>query len=497
MNAHRNEPSRVTLIRNWMGIAGAALAIGSLFVVLCLIVFDFLKGFSLPYMGLLTYLIIPQFIWIGLMLMGLGLWQESRRRKRTGGPSPLPHLDLNNPRHRRNLSLAVAAGFVFMLATAFGSFRAYQVTESVSFCGALCHTVMKPEYTTYQNSPHAKVRCTACHIGPGASWFVRSKISGLYQVYAVLTNSYPRPIPVPVQNLRPARETCEECHWPEKFYGAAERTHTHFLSAKENPRWTVRLLVKVGGANPTHGPVGGIHWHMIVANRIEYIPADETRQTIPWVRLTNRKEGRVTVYESKDNPLAANQKNRAVRVLDCIDCHNRPTHIFQSPDQSLDLALWLNRIDPSIPSIKMNAARALAEKSSALTTQDQMLQKIAEKLGRQYADYKDRPKIEQAILATQGIYRDNFFPKMKTNWQARPDNIGHQLFPGCFRCHDGRHVNNKGESISHSCDACHTIIAQGKEPEQTAVSLKGLKFDHPGGEIPEGILCNECHTGVP
>jgi hypothetical protein len=496
MNEQRNQHSGSGLIRNWMGIAGAALATGSLFAVLCLIAFDFLKGFRRPYMGLLTYLIIPGFIWIGLLLMGLGLWQDRHRRKRPAGPPSLLRIDLNNPRHRRNLSLAIGAGFIFVLATAFGSFRGYQVTESVRFCGALCHTVMKPEYTTYQNSPHARVRCTACHIGPGASWFVRSKISGLYQVYAVLTNSYPRPIPVPVENLRPARETCEECHWPEKFYGAVERAYTHFLPAKENPAWKILLLVKVGGANPTHGPVGGIHWHMVVDNRIEYVPADESRQSISWVRLTNRKTGRVTVYESKDNPLPTNQKNRAVRVLDCIDCHNRPTHIFYSPDQALDIALWLNRIDPSIPSIKVNAARTLVE-SAASSSQTQGLQQIAEKLGKEYAGYKDRQKIERAISETQNIFRNNFFPDVKTTWKARPDNIGHRIWPGCFRCHDGRHVSERGDSITHDCDACHTILAQGQEPEQTAVNLNGLKFDHPGGEIPEGILCNDCHSGAP
>jgi hypothetical protein len=496
MNERGNQHSGFTLIRNLMGIVGATLAIGSLFAFLCLIALDFLKGFTLPYIGLLTYLILPGFIWAGLMLMGLGLWQDRRRKRRMAGPPSLPRIDLNKPRHRRMLNLAVAAGFVFVLITAFGSYRGYEVTESVRFCGALCHTVMKPEYTTYQNSPHARVRCTACHIGPGASWFVRSKISGLYQVYAVLTNSYPRPIAVPVKNLRPARETCEECHWPEKFYGAVEREQIHFLPAKENPRWTIRLLVKVGGANPSHGPVGGIHWHMIVAHRIEYIPTDETRQSISSIRLTNRETGRVTVYESKDNPLPSNPKNRAVRILDCIDCHNRPTHIFDSPDLALDIALWLNRIDPSIPSIKVNAARALVE-SAASSSQTQGLQELAEKLGKEYAGYKDRQKIEQAISESREIFRNNFFPEMKTTWQARPDDIGHRIWPGCFRCHDGRHVSEKGDAITHDCDACHTIIAQGQEPEQTAVNLNGLKFNHPGGEIPEGFLCNTCHTGAP
>ena len=90
------------------------------------------------------------------------------------------------------------------MLSSLGSYRVFEETESPQFCGALCHTVMKPEYTAYKISPHSRVRCTECHIGPGASWFVRAKLSGLYQVYATVTDVYPRPIPVPVQNLRPA-----------------------------------------------------------------------------------------------------------------------------------------------------------------------------------------------------------------------------------------------------------------------------------------------------
>lgn len=483
-----------TLWRNWTSIAGIALAIGGFFAVLCFITFDFVRGFSIPYMGILVYIIVPSFIWVGFMLIGFGMWMEHRRRKRAG-PEPLPQLDLNNARHRKYLVIAITGGFLFLMATALGSFRAYEFTDSVPFCGVLCHTVMTPEYATYKNSPHARVLCTACHIGPGASWFVRSKFSGMYQVYSVLTNSYPRPVPVPVENLRPARETCEECHWPDKFFGSVERAYKHFLPDKENTPWIIRLLVKVGGSNPTHGPMGGIHWHMIVANQIEYI-SDDSRQKIPWVRLTDRNSGKVTVFESKDNPPPPDQQNKIIRTMDCIDCHNRPTHIFNSPDQAMDIALWLNRIDPSIPDIKAKAVRALVE-SAGSSTQAQGLQQVAEKLGEEYADYKDKPKIEKAVSETQNIFRNNFFPEMKTTWKSRPDNIGHKIWPGCFRCHDGSHVSNTGETITNTCESCHTIIAQGKESDVKSVSLKGLEFDHPGGEIPEGAICSECHTGVP
>ena len=382
------------------------------------------------------------------------------------------------------------------MLTSLGSYRAFQETESPGFCGALCHPVMKPEYITYKISPHSRVRCTECHIGPGASWFVRSKLSGLYQVYATATNRYPRPIPVPVQNLRPARETCEQCHWPAKFYGWLELRRQFFLPDEKNTPWNIRLLVHVGGAIATTGPVGGIHWHMLVGNRMEYIATDESRQTIPWVRVTNRKTGAVTVYESKNNPLTPQQKTLPMRVLDCVDCHNRPTHIFDSPYSALDVSLWLGRIDPAIPFIKVKAAEAMVKAAGAVS-QERGIADIAQKLSKEYPDYQDQPKIGQAISETQRIFQDNFFPEMKTDWKVRPNNIGHYIWPGCFRCHDGSHVDETGRAISNACNTCHIIISQGRQPKPETVSLQGLKFDHPGGEIPPEILCSQCHTGAP
>ncbi len=322
-----------------------------------------------------------------------------------------------------------------------------------------------------------------------------AKLSGLYQVYATVTNVYPRPIPVPVQNLRPARETCEQCHWPAKFYGWLELRRQFFLPDKQNTPWNMRLLVHVGGAIATTGPVGGIHWHMVVGNRMEYIASDESRQTIPWVRVTNRQTGAVTVYQSKDNPLTPQQKTLPMRVLDCVDCHNRPTHIFDSPYSGLDLALWLGRIDPAIPYIKAKAAEALVKAAGAVS-QDRGIALITQKLSKEYSDYQDQPKIGQAISETQRIFRDNFFPEMKTDWKVRPNNIGHYIWPGCFRCHDGSHVDETGRAISNACNTCHIITSQGHQQPET-VSLKGLKFDHPGGEIPPEILCSQCHTGAP
>jgi hypothetical protein len=481
---------------NWIGLLGITVSVCSLLTLLILLGYDLLVGFDKPYLGVVIYVALPGVLFAGLLLTLLGIRHQHRLQRQGGAPSGLPRLDLNDSRQRRNLILAVGVGFLFLLFSAFGSFRAYQVTESVAFCGQLCHQVMEPQHTSYLNSPHARIRCTECHIGPGAEWFVRAKVSGLRQVAAVLADTYPRPIPVPVENLRPARATCEHCHWPDKFYGALELRRRHFLTDAANTPFELRMLIKVGGANPRHGPVGGIHWHMTVGNDIEYLPADPGRQSIPWVRVTNRQTGKVTTYQTRNSPLPAENERLATRQMDCLDCHNRPTHIFKAPNDALDVALWLERIDPAIPSIKLHAAQALL-RGAATDTKEQGLDLVAEFLASKYPDYGEPAKIRQAIAETRQIFHDNFFPEMKTDWRVRPDNIGHQNWPGCFRCHDGEHVSEAGQTITADCNACHVLIAQGTGEAAQTIDSAGLTFEHPGGEIPPGLLCNLCHRGAP
>ncbi|HUJ71273.1 MAG TPA: NapC/NirT family cytochrome c [Verrucomicrobiae bacterium] len=491
-------PAKVpSLIQNWISLFGTILAACSFFAVICLIAMDFYAGFSNPYMGILTYIVAPTFLSLGLLSVLFGvLWERRRRRLMSPDEVPrYPRIDLNVPRKRRAFIAVVVITFVFLMFTALGSYRTYQFTESVQFCGQTCHAVMKPEYTAYQNSPHARVTCVECHIGQGATWFVKSKLSGSYQVYATTFDKYPRPIPTPVRNLRPAQETCEQCHWPQKFYGAVEKIRTHYKYDDKNSPWTVELLLKVGGGDATHGPVGGIHWHMNVANKVEYIAADEARQQIPWVRITDH-QGHATVYEAKEGRLKPPQVTpEAMRRMDCVDCHNRPTHIFRSPDESVDTSMSLGRIDPSLPSIKKNAVDALA--ADYQTTAEAMA-KIADTLSRKYPS-ADRDTVARAVAETQKIYRENFFPEMKSRWKVYPNNIGHYQWAGCFRCHDGEHTSADGKTISADCNSCHTIIAQGAGAELKTLSAQGLEFQHPSedlGDAWKGQKCSECHNGA-
>src|SRR6266542_6861237 len=268
-----------TLFRNYISLMGAAIATASLVSVVLL---------------------------FGLAVVLLGMFLERRRRRRLA-PSEVaayPKLDLNDPRARRAFLTFLFLMFIFISASAFGSYQAYEFSDSVSFCGQTCHTVMKPEFVAYRAGAHARVRCVDCHVGPGAGWYVRSKISGAYQMYSVTFNKYPRPITTPVHNLRPAPETCEQCHWPEKFFGAQLKVFNHYGYDEQNTLRQRRLLINVGGGSPTTGLVTGIHWHMNIANEITYVSTDDHRQVIPWVQIKDR-QGNVTQYYDRTRPLPA------------------------------------------------------------------------------------------------------------------------------------------------------------------------------------------------
>jgi nitrate/TMAO reductase-like tetraheme cytochrome c subunit len=485
-------PRRTSSFRNWLSLTGLTVVVGSVFSFFLLLVMDAMAPFSNPYLGILTYLVAPGFLVIGLILSLSGAWLRHRQIVKTAGPFAPLKVDLTRPRDRRVFGLFLTGSVAFLLVSAIGSYQSYHFTESVQFCGQACHGVMKPEFVTYTHSPHAKVACAECHIGKGAKWYVRSKLSGTYQVYATMADKYPRPIPTPVKNLRPAQETCEECHWPEKFVGNLERTYSYFLGDQTNTPFTVRLLMKVGGGDPTHGPVGGIHWHMNVGNKIEYLATDEPRQTIPWVRMTDDK-GVVTEFRS---PKFTNTVNEAsIRQMDCMDCHNRPAHRYQTPNSAVNLAISLGHIDAKLPYVKTNALYALTR---SYTNETQALRGIATTLAETYAADKfpaAQGSVRATIAAVQKIYTNNFFPEMKASWATYPDNIGHKDWPGCFRCHDGAHKTADGKRgiKANDCNACHIILAQGQGAELELMTPAGQKFKHPGDEVEGG--CNDCHTG--
>ena len=491
----QGQPRKRKLSHNLTSLCGMVLAAFGFITGTALIIIDAQNHFDNPYTGIFTYMVVPAILFGGLLLILVGVLMERRRRRHSGSQEPrLPIINLNDKKQFTALFAIIVVTLLFIAISVVGGYRAFHFTESVEFCGKTCHDVMKPEYTAYKNSPHANAGCTKCHIGPGADFYAKSKLNGLYQVYSTMFNKYSRPIPAPVHNLRPAKETCYTCHWPEKFIGATEMTRTYFRADEENSPWTIQMLMNVGGGGSGHRSAKGIHWHIAGENTVEYIAIDEKRLEIPWVRVTDA-DGKQTVYQSEENQLTAEEITTAeIRTMDCIDCHNRPTHQFHSPERALNEALAAGQLNPDMPEIKLNGIEALTGKYE---TEGEALEAIQEILAKAYPD--GGSEVESAIAAVQRIYSQNIFPEMKVSWKQYPDHIGHMITPGCFRCHNGEHQNEQGMVISRDCDSCHTIIAQGPGRDVTSINTGGLPFKHPEDidEEWKESRCDDCHEGVP
>jgi nitrate/TMAO reductase-like tetraheme cytochrome c subunit len=477
------------LFRNWVSWAGIVLATAALFAFLLLFAIDLFAGHRNPYVGILAYVVAPGFFLLGVALIAIGVlleWRAERRALRVAAPLVLK-IDLSRARDRKILAVFAIGSVAFLFLTALGSYQTYQYTESVQFCGRTCHSPMEPQFVASQQAAHAKVECVACHVGPGAAAYFKTKMNGVKQLYHTVANDFERPIYVTAANPRPAQVICEQCHWPKKYAGSVERTYRHFLSDEKNTPFTVRLLLNVGGGDPSNGPEGGIHFHMNIANKIEYIATDDQLRSIPWVRMTNAK-GVSTEYRTPD--FKGDPSQFRIRRMDCMDCHSRPAHKVHTPNDAVDLALATGRLNPNTPWVKSKVVAALVKPYS---TKPEALQNIAASLREAYPD---PAQADPVINEAQAIYRANFFPEVKLDWRTHPDFVGHKTWDGCFRCHDGKHNAADGQmSIKASdCKSCHLILAQGSGEKLDQVNPKGHDFMHIDAEYAD-FSCTDCHTG--
>jgi hypothetical protein len=490
---------------SWTSISGAALAFISLMMIIFMMILDFVIGRGDNYSGLFTYIVLPVFLIIGLILIPVGAIRKIRDAKKYKDepepPTKFPVVNLNEPSQRTALIVFIIGSTIFLLLSAVGSYEAFHYTESVPFCGTLCHEVMKPEYVAYQNSAHARVACVDCHVGPGAGWYVKSKLSGMYQVYAVLTNSYPTPIPTPISNLRPARETCEECHWPEQFYSRKLRTEKHYLADETNTEWDISQQMKIGATYKALGLVEGIHWHINQNVKIEYVVSGDREEIIPWIRYTNLKTGKVKVFQSPDTTIDISQTDsKNIHVMDCMNCHNRPSHNYQPPQLFVDNALTNGEIPKTLPNIKAAAMQVLNVDYGTTDSATMLIRsgifsyyesKYPEVFNSQKAD------IEKAVVGILAGFNKNIFPEMKVKWSAYPIHLGHKTSDGCFRCHNQQHSTADGETISRDCNLCHIFVAQGTPGSmEAAMAGDSLEFKHPVDidDAWKTELCSTCHA---
>ncbi|MCR4373227.1 MAG: NapC/NirT family cytochrome c [Acidobacteria bacterium] len=451
---------KLPFLRHPISFSGALLSLFSATLFLIFFVAESMGWHTNPYMGMVFFIILPGLFLAGLGLIPLGVWRQHRRVATGKGELQWPTLNLNSPRHRKVTALVLVITVLNVVIVSLAAYSGLHYMDSTEFCGTVCHEVMEPQHLAFQNSAHARVGCVQCHIGPGASWFVQSKLSGTRQIFAVTLNTFSRPIPSPVHDLRPARETCEQCHWPEKFHGDKVLTRREYGDDEANTVTETTLQMHVGGGSDLLRNATGIHWHTSASSTIEYVATDEKREVIPWVKVTY-KDGTVREYVAEGAPTAEELAAGERRQMDCVDCHNRAGHPFaNTPERAVNAALDNGEMPANLPFARREAVGAL---SQTYDSKAAALDAIAVKLRGFYrteqaeAYMGRRQDVERVVNATQAIYRRSVFPSMKIGFGTYSNNIGHMDFPGCFRCHDDNHKTKDGLAISQSCDLCHDI----------------------------------------
>ena len=453
---------------NWISMTGTtiATAAGNAFLVIFLV--DLVSGGANQYVLTAGYLGMPPLFVVGLCLVAAGVWRQRRlgNKEQDQPIAKAVALVLQHQGSRRRVTFVILATVLNLTLVSLAAYKGVTYMNTTEFCGKLCHSVMAPEHAAYQRSPHARVPCVDCHIGEGASWFARSKLSGLRQVWATATGDFARPVPAPVRHLRPARETCEKCHWPRKFHGERMLVRHLYKSDEKSTRTTNVVRLNVGGQNKRTGKYEGIHWHVAPNVRIEYEALDPGRKSIGKVVMT--QDGKTTTYLAPKDKRGGRVHER--RVMDCVDCHNRPTHIYDpSPEVALDQALARGKLDRTLPFIRREGIKLLKTKiedpQRAAARFDQTLAEFYRKSFPKVAASK-KAAIARAAKELGWIYRRNLYPNMNITWGTYPSHLGHrQTTEGCFRCHDDEHIARSDEDkvIRQDCDICHEVMAEEEE----------------------------------
>lgn len=442
---------------HWLCLLGAALATTAGFSWLFALPTQLRGHTSNPYIGIVVFLLIPMILIAGLVLIAAGMYLGRKRLARMERELiALPDRQIYIRKIAIFFTLITSVNIVIGTQ---GTYRAVSHMETAQFCGQSCH-VMKPEFTAHQNSPHANVLCVDCHVTPGAAGWVESKKAGTRQLMDVMFNRVRYPIESAIESNRlvPSRDTCEQCHWPQKFDAVKLRVLFHFQDDAANTQTKTVLMMLTGG-----GDLGGIHGkHLGPGVEIHYAPADAKRQTIPWVEYQNHSTGAKETFLA-DGSTAQSVASLPRYQMQCVDCHNRPTHAFELPERAVDEAMGLGRISPTLPFIKKKAVELLKAQYSS---NEEATRTIPATLTYFYkktdpAALSQRGKeIAEAGAEITAIYNRNVFPDLKVTWGTYPDNLGHTDFPGCFRCHDGSHSTaDKKMTITQDCNTCHEPLA--------------------------------------
>ena len=466
MNETMNRPAWFVLSRHWLSLVGTFLVTTAGISWLFVLPLQIRGHVDHPYVGIVVFVILPATFFLGLILIPIGAYLGKRAIRKGIPEAPFD----------RRIALARLAWFFgvttvlnVVIGTQF-TYRAVTYMETPQFCGQSCHA-MNPEFAAYRDAPHSKVDCVECHVSPGATGFLASKMAGTRQLFEVASVSYPRPIPGALESNRlvPASETCENCHWKQRFGSVRLRVIVSYGEDEQNTRTETVLMMMVGGSK-----LPGIHGkHFGPGIHVRFAAADGKRQTIPWVEYQNTLTGEVSTFIASD--AAPDSIKKLPRYdMQCVDCHNRPAHTFESPERGVDTAFGLGEMAITLPFLKKKSIELL---KTVYNTRKEAAEKIPAGLIGFYQQtypqiYAQRSKdIQQAAQAVLAIYNRNVFPELKVGWGTYPNNLGHMDFPGCFRCHDGSHNTADGKTITQDCNTCHEPLAMAEASPEILKTL--------------------------
>jgi len=490
------------IVYNPVSLVGLVIAVFNIGFIIFLSVVEALSKRVHPYADIIIWLILPMLVLLGIVLIIIGIRRE-RRKEREGAQAEHRFLiiDFNDPKHRKTVFVLLTGFLLLSMLYAFAGYKAYEFTESETFCGMMCHRVMGPEYRSHAYSVHAEIACVDCHVGPGAKYFLLYKLKGTRQLFDVMFNRYPRPIPTPLVGLRPSEDVCENCHGPKYQINQRLESRTYFLADKKNTRKIINLLLRMGRTEVTTEHPPKMHWHFSTTEEIVYAAKDKERTMIPWIRV-KRLDGKERVYRSSEVKMTdAEAAKTDKRRMDCVDCHNRPGHPYNPPSVVLNALLAVHLVDPDLPEIKRIAVEALdAEYDSRDDAQKRIETSIRDFYKTTYPNISSKKEsaIVAAIREIQRAYTRNYDPSMKVSWKNFPNNQGHRFSAGCFRCHDGKHRSDDGAVLSRDCSLCHLLIERADDAASRRTDravFQVMKYPHPVdiGNAWKEMLCHECH----
>jgi NapC/NirT cytochrome c family, N-terminal region len=440
------------LTGHWLSVLGSALVTIAGCSWLLLLTLHTSGAAADPYVGILIFLVVPAVFFAGLALIPAGVYLARRRIAAGLASAPDRRVVLRR--------VALFFGVMTVVNVVIGSqvsYRAVAHMESARFCGESCH-IMKPQFVANQRGPHRNVQCVECHVVAGATGFAEAKMNGTRQLVEVTLGTYPKPVPPGLQTGRlvSSAETCERCHSRAVDSGRQLRVLSKFKDDETDTPIQTVLMMNVGGGAAGH--TSGIHgMHMGPGVEIRYQAADAQRSTIPWVEYRNTATGETSVYTA-----SGAKSGGKTFVMQCADCHNRPGHTFETPEDGVDGAMVAGRIPASLPFAHKVGIQVI---SADYANDADAAKKIPDAFAAFYREkYPDlagqrQKEIGQAGLALTEIRQRNVYPELGVKWGSYPDNLGHMDSPGCFRCHDESHTTAAKKTITQDCNACHQVLA--------------------------------------